>query len=87
MDELIDHHDHRLTRDGQELKTASAPPTSRARGAWTSRNRDLTDLDLINQMLAVGETEAHLDLLVARGQAQAYLDNDIKLYRLPASPA
>jgi len=30
----------------------------------------------------VGETEAHLDLLVARGQASAYLDGGVRLYRL-----
>ena len=48
------------------------PTRSRWRSSGPRANRDLTDLDLINQTLAVGETEAHLDLLVARGQAQAY---------------
>jgi len=88
VDQLIDHHDHRLAAMVEQL--ADGPRTAYEVALavkWTSRNRDLTDLDLINQTLAVGETEAHLDLLVARGQAEAYLDNDVKLYRLPPAPA
>ncbi len=88
VDELIDHHDQRLAAMVEQLADGSHTAYEIALAVkWTSRDRDLTDLDLINQTLAVGETEAHLDLLVARGQAEAYLDNDIKLYRRPAAPA
>ena len=38
---------------------------------WTRREVPLTDLDDFNQMLAVNETGAHLDVLVARGHAVA----------------
>ena len=31
---------------------------------WTSRQRQFADLDLFNQMLAVNETVAHLEVLV-----------------------
>jgi glyoxylase-like metal-dependent hydrolase (beta-lactamase superfamily II) len=64
VDELIDHHDHRLAAMVEQL--ADGPHTAYEIALavkWTSRNRALTDLDLINQTLAVGETEAHLDLL------------------------
>ncbi len=88
VDELIDHHDQRLAVMTGEL--ADGPRTAYEVALavrWTSRNRQLTDLDLMNQTLAVGETEAHLDLLVARGQAVAQLEDGIRTYHLPAHPA
>jgi hypothetical protein len=40
-----------------------------ARGlAWTRRERKLGDLDPVNRMMAVLETDAHLDLLVECGE-------------------
>jgi glyoxylase-like metal-dependent hydrolase (beta-lactamase superfamily II) len=86
VDELLDHHDRRLKLMAAEL--AEGPRTAYQVALairWTSRNRALTDLDLINQTLAVGETEAHLDLLVARGHARAYLVDEIRYYE-PAAP-
>ena len=38
---------------------------------WTRRERSFAELDLFNQTLAVLETRAHLELLVARGVAGA----------------
>ena len=35
---------------------------------WTRRRSELADLDPFNQMLAVAETAAHLELLVAQGR-------------------
>jgi hypothetical protein len=35
---------------------------------WTRRKRRLTELDVMNQLLATGETAAHLEVLVTRGQ-------------------
>jgi hypothetical protein len=35
---------------------------------WTRRKRHLDALDPFNQMLAVTETRAHLELLVAQGR-------------------
>lgn len=83
VDELIDHHDQRLRAIAGELEAGQRTAYEVARSVpWTSRNRALTDLDLMNQTLAVGETEAHLDLLVARGQARAHLDDGIRFYAL-----
>jgi len=83
VDELLDHHDRRLRLMAAELADGPRNAYEVALAIrWTSRNRELTDLDLINQTLAVGETESHLDLLVARGQASTYLDDGIRLYKL-----
>jgi hypothetical protein len=43
------------------FSTAAALP-------WTRRKRKFADLDPMNQLLAVGETAAHLEVLVVRGQ-------------------
>jgi glyoxylase-like metal-dependent hydrolase (beta-lactamase superfamily II) len=72
VEELLAHHDHRLdemaatlTRDGATAyEIAGQIP-------WTSRQRKLTDLDPVNQMLAVLETALHLELLADRGRATA----------------
>lgn len=36
---------------------------------WTSRGRHLDEMDAFNQMLAVMETVAHLDVLRVQGRA------------------
>lgn len=38
---------------------------------WTRHQRKLGDMDAFNQMLAVLETAAHLDLLVVKGKLHA----------------
>ncbi len=87
VDELLDHHDRRLRIMAAELAEGARTAYQVATAIrWTSRSVELTDLDLINQTLAVGETEAHLDLLVARGQARGYLVEGIRYYE-PAAPA
>ncbi len=68
VDELVAHHDARLAASLAAL--ASVEDTAAAVAAvlpWTRRHRTLAELDPVNQMLAVLETAAHLDLLVARG--------------------
>jgi hypothetical protein len=43
---------------------------------WTRRERNLSELDPFNQMLAVTETAAHLDLLVSQGRlTRDYAEN------------
>lgn len=68
VDELLDHHGHRLdatlaaVRDGHHTAREVAEVLT-----WTRRERRLAELDPFNMMLAVLETAAHLDVLVARG--------------------
>ena len=69
VDELVAHHGRRL--DETEDAVAHGSDTALAvagRLRWTRRERRLTELDPFNQMLAVLETAAHLDLLVAQGR-------------------
>lgn len=88
VDELLDHHDARLR--AMRAVLFDGPRTAyQVAGAikWTSRNKQLAELDLINQMLAVGETLSHLDLLVARGLAAADNDGEVQLFRPAGQPA
>ena len=67
--ELLEHHETRLE---QTLAAASDGPVTAFQVAgvlpWTRRKRALTELDVMNQLLATGETAAHLEVLVAQGE-------------------
>jgi glyoxylase-like metal-dependent hydrolase (beta-lactamase superfamily II) len=87
VDELLDHHDARLGAIAEVMATGVSTAYQIAQEIrWTSRGRALAELDLINQTLAVCETQCHLDLLVIRGQATAELSGDVRHYR-PPQPA
>jgi glyoxylase-like metal-dependent hydrolase (beta-lactamase superfamily II) len=79
--QLLGHHDERLVHTLSALgaETLDAHATAR-RLAWTRRRTSFTDLDAFNQMLAVNETAAHLDVLVARGQATMLVENEVRHY-------
>ena len=86
VDELLDHHESRLREMAAVLADDESTAYQIALGIrWTSRHRELTDLDLINQTLAVCETECHLDLLVARGLATARLADGVRRYQVAAA--
>jgi len=68
IDELLAHHDTRLA-DTQAAVTEGCTVAEVARVLrWTRRGRSFAELDVFNQVLAVGETSAHLDLLVHQGR-------------------
>jgi len=70
IDELLDHHDARLRSMLAVLADGPLTAYQVAHAVrWTSRDRKLGELDMVNQTMAIGETLSHLDLLVARGQA------------------
>jgi hypothetical protein len=48
---------------------------------WTRREHRLTDLDPFNTMLAVFETGAHLELLVAQGRLAMTVEDGVERYR------
>lgn len=77
VDELLDHHRSRLAAVAGAVE-AGADTGYQAAAAltWTRRARAFTELDPFNQMLAVLETVAHLDLLVAQGRLAAVTEAD-----------
>jgi glyoxylase-like metal-dependent hydrolase (beta-lactamase superfamily II) len=67
IDELLDHHRTRLDDVHAAVAAgASSAADVAARLGWTSRGRSLDSLDPVNQVLAILETIAHLDLLLVR---------------------
>jgi glyoxylase-like metal-dependent hydrolase (beta-lactamase superfamily II) len=68
--ELLVHHARRLSATLRALDRGDADGYAVARQlTWTRREVPFADLDDMNQMLAVCETVAHLDVLVDRGEA------------------
>ncbi|WKU03525.1 MBL fold metallo-hydrolase [Micromonospora sp. HUAS LYJ1] len=69
VDELVAHHGGRL--DEAEAAVARGAQSAYEVASllrWTRRERELGDLDPFNGMLAVRETAAHLELLMAQGR-------------------
>lgn len=87
VDELLEHHEERLGHCLASVRrrgTATAFDVAHDLG-WTRHERAYDDLDLFNQGMAAMETKAHLDLLVARGQATSSADPDGVRYTASAS--
>lgn len=84
IDELIDHHGRRLDQTLAAVEAGSATAFEAASLLrWTRRQRGLAELDPFNQMLAVAETGAHLDLLAAQGRLVKSLEGGIRAYSVP----
>jgi glyoxylase-like metal-dependent hydrolase (beta-lactamase superfamily II) len=71
VDELLHHHAERLDHACGVVQDGATAYEVAGRLTWTRRERSFADLDLFNQMLAVAETAAHLDLLVAQGRLKS----------------
>jgi hypothetical protein len=70
VDQLLEHHEHRLQLCLDALRGGAATAYDVAGELpWTRHEHRLDDLDAFNGALASMETKAHLELLVARGQA------------------
>jgi glyoxylase-like metal-dependent hydrolase (beta-lactamase superfamily II) len=69
VDELIAHHDKRLDEIAAAVD-AGLPTAAEIAGAlrWTRREHRLEDMETFNRMLAVLETDAHLEVLAAQGR-------------------
>ncbi|HTU07468.1 MAG TPA: MBL fold metallo-hydrolase [Trebonia sp.] len=85
VNELLAHHETRLE---QTLAAASGGPVTALQAAeaipWTRRQRKFADLDPMSQVLAIGETAAHLEVLVIRGQLVLHTSPDgVDTYKLP----
>jgi glyoxylase-like metal-dependent hydrolase (beta-lactamase superfamily II) len=87
--QLLEHHETRLA---QTLEAATDGPVTAFEAAgelpWTRRKRKLTELDIMNQLLATGETAAHLEVLVVRGQlVRERSPEGIDFYAVPPAEA
>src|SRR5699024_7488983 len=68
VEELLAHHERRLTETATAVEQGASTGLEVAtRLGWTRRLRNLDELDAFNQVLAVEETMAHLEVLVERG--------------------
>lgn len=83
VDELLDHHavrlDHSLTAVREGRSTAAEVAAALR---WTRRGTALVDLDLFNEMMAVLETAAHLDVLAERGAVTVRVEGDVAHYTI-----
>lgn len=81
VDELVAHHGARLDETERAVAAGATTAYDVARQLrWTRRLRTLDELDPFNQMLAISETGAHLQLLAAQGRVQATDDGEIRRY-------
>ena len=81
VDELVAHHGARL----DEVETAVRDGATTAfeaagRLRWTRRERKVDELDPFNQMLAIAETAAHLELLAAQSRITAETTAGVRRY-------
>lgn len=79
--ELLTHHDDRLSASLAALGEDTLDAHAVARGlAWTRRAVPFGSLSAFNQMLAVNETAAHLDVLVLREQVTVAFSDGVNQY-------
>jgi glyoxylase-like metal-dependent hydrolase (beta-lactamase superfamily II) len=77
VDELLAHHEERLAASLRALRSGAVTAEDVARQLpWTRHHRAYDELDVFNRGMAAMETKAHLELLVARGQASVVEGDD-----------
>jgi glyoxylase-like metal-dependent hydrolase (beta-lactamase superfamily II) len=82
VDELVAHHDARLAEIRRAVIAGGEQPalSIAMRLGWTRHRREFGELDLFNQILAIGETIAHLTVLGRSGLVTQRSDGDVVLY-------
>lgn len=83
VDALVAHHGARLDETQSAVAAGATTAYDVARQLrWTRRLRTLDELDPFNQMLAISETGAHLQLLAAQGRVTATDDGNLRRYSI-----
>ncbi|MGQ0630814.1 MAG: MBL fold metallo-hydrolase [Sporichthyaceae bacterium] len=73
--ELLAHHEDRLDVTHAAALAGTGTPFETARRiGWTRRLTPFDELTVFNQILAIGETYAHLVVLADRGRLRRYVD-------------
>jgi glyoxylase-like metal-dependent hydrolase (beta-lactamase superfamily II) len=86
--ELLAHHDDRLGETLAVLAGRTLDAHTVAQGlGWTRRKVAFDELNAFNQMLAVNETAAHLDVLAARGRVTRAVGDGVHRYTRSAPGA
>jgi glyoxylase-like metal-dependent hydrolase (beta-lactamase superfamily II) len=86
VDELLAHHEQRLEASLRAVEAGAVTAADVARRLpWTRHARSLDDLDPFNQMLAIVETAAHLEVLVERGLLHRALAERLVSYSVRAT--
>lgn len=81
VDELLAHHEQRLTATADAVAAGADTGIAVASSiGWTRRQTRLADLDVFNQILAIQETVAHLEVLVERGWLTRTIENGVAHY-------
>jgi glyoxylase-like metal-dependent hydrolase (beta-lactamase superfamily II) len=84
IDQLMDHHGARLDACQAAVDAGRATAYEVAVALpWTRRGTPFDELTTFNQMLAVGETEAHLELLAAQRRLSSSVVGGVVHYRSP----
>lgn len=82
VDELLAHHEERLDLTLRALDTGAETAFEVAGQLhWTRRRHRLADMDVFNEMLAVLETAAHLQVLAERRLVVGELVSGVRRYR------
>ena len=81
VDELVAHHGARLDEVEKAVRDGATTAFEAAgRLRWTRRERKVDELDPFNQMLAIAETAAHLELLAAQSRITAETTAGVRRY-------
>lgn len=81
VDELLLHHELRLAAMYREVQRGAGTAFEVASALrWTRRERKLDELDHFNQMLAILETGAHLDVLLLQGELTVSEPDGVRVY-------
>jgi glyoxylase-like metal-dependent hydrolase (beta-lactamase superfamily II) len=81
IDELLAHHEERLTATAEMVDQGAGTAYEAATMlTWTRRKRAFADLDMFNQILAIHETMAHLVVLVERGWLTSTTDDGVERF-------
>jgi len=88
VNELVAHHDARLAEIRAAVATGGEQHalTIAGRLGWTRHRRQFDDLDVFNKMLAIGETIAHLDVLIRSGLVRRRTEDGLILYSALPQP-
>lgn len=82
VDQLLAHHARRLDEVAARV-AAGAPTAAEVAGqlTWTRRETALADLEPFHRMLAVLETEAHLEVLAVQGRVDREIVDGVTHHR------